>query len=221
MARSESPYTQQVAKLIAEEAAEVGIEFNISVVSDDKLTEATVRTVDGKPAPEFDTFLWGWGGDPYDPSFILSVLTGDEIGGLSDSFWSNPEYDALYDEQAGTFDVEERKQKIQEMVALAQEDLPYLVITYDPELQAYRTDRVSGVERVCPSGEDGDLICAQVSYEPLLSIGPADGSSDDGDGGGSGGIIVAIIAAVAVIVAGLFFWRRRGSDGDEPLEYEE
>ena len=29
--------------------------------------------VDGKPAPEFDTFIWGWGGDPYDPSFLLSL----------------------------------------------------------------------------------------------------------------------------------------------------
>jgi peptide/nickel transport system substrate-binding protein len=218
-ARSESPYTQQAGKLIAEQAAEVGIEFNVQVVSDDKLTEATVREVDGKPAPEFDTFLWGWGGDPYDPSFILSVLTGGEIGGLSDSFWSNPEYDALYREQAGLFEVEERKRAIQEMVAVAQEDLPYLVITYDPELQAYRTDRISGIERTCPKGEDGDLICAQVSYEPLLSIEPADGGSDDGGGGGT---VAIIIAAVVVLGAGAFFViRSRRRRGGEPVELEE
>ncbi len=42
------------------------------MVSADKLTEITTRKVDGKPAPDFDTFIWGWGGDPYDPSSLLS-----------------------------------------------------------------------------------------------------------------------------------------------------
>ena len=36
------------------------------------------------------------------------------------------------------------------MVAITQRDLPYLVLTYDPNLQAYRTDRVANVEPVCP-----------------------------------------------------------------------
>ena len=94
--RSESPYNIQAAKLIAEEAGAVGIDFNVQVVSTDKLYDLTVRKVDGKPAPAYDTFIWGWGGDPYDPSFLLSVLTTDQIGDSSDSFYSNPEYDRLF-----------------------------------------------------------------------------------------------------------------------------
>ena len=82
-----------MAKLIAEQARRSGSSFNVQVVSTDKLTELTVRKVDGKPAPEFDTFIWGWGGDPYDPSFLLGMMTTDEIGASSDSFYSNPEYD--------------------------------------------------------------------------------------------------------------------------------
>ena len=54
-------------------ATEIGVEFNVQVVSTDKLYDLTVRKVDGKPAPDFDTFIWGWGGDPYDPSFLLSL----------------------------------------------------------------------------------------------------------------------------------------------------
>ncbi len=85
--RSESPFTIQMARLIAEQTAPRSASSSTSqVVSTDKLTELTVRKVDGKPAPEFDTFIWGWGGDPYDPSFLLSVLTTGEIGGSSDSF---------------------------------------------------------------------------------------------------------------------------------------
>ena len=89
--RSESPYNIQAAKLVAEQAKAVGIEYNVQVVSTDKLYDLTIRKVNGKPAPDFDTFIWGWGGDPYDPSFLLSILTTGEIGGSSDSFYSNPD----------------------------------------------------------------------------------------------------------------------------------
>ena len=65
--RSESPFTVQMAKLIAEQTQEIGVEFNVQVVSTDKLYELTVRKVDGVPAPDFDTFIWGWGGDPVRP----------------------------------------------------------------------------------------------------------------------------------------------------------
>ncbi len=224
LARTESPYTQAAAKLIAEEAAAVGIKFNVQVVSDDRLTDVTTRTVDGKPAPDFDTFIWGWGGDPYDPSFILSVLKGSEIGNLSDSFWNNPEYDRLWNEQAGEFDVAQRKETIGKMVALAQQDLPYIVLTYDPSLQAYRTDRLAGVERVCPRGADGDLICDEVSYEPFLTIHPASGASDSSTKSGGAGVIIGIIAAIVVIGGGFLFWRsrrNRGGGGDGDLEFEE
>ena len=61
-----------------------------------------MRKVDGVPAPDFDTFIWGWGGDPYDPGFLLSLMTTDEIGASSDAFYSNPEYDRLYEEQSTT-----------------------------------------------------------------------------------------------------------------------
>ena len=140
--RSESSYNIQAAKLVAEEAKEIGVKFDVQVVSVDKLTDLTVQKTDGKPSPDFDTFIWGWGGDPYDPSFLLSLFLTKEIGGLSDSFYSNPEYDKLFEEQAGSFDVAERKAIIQRMVAITQRDLPYIVLTYDPNLQAYRTDRI-------------------------------------------------------------------------------
>jgi len=216
--RAESPYNIQAAKLVAEMAAEVGIEFNVQVVSTDKLTELTVQKVDGKPAPAFDTFIWGWGGDAYDPSFLLSLLTTDEIGGSSDSFYSNPDYDRLYEEQAGEFDVEARKEIIQEMVAMTQEDVAYLVLTEDPNLQAYRTDRLTDVELACPEGETGDLLCEQAGYQPLLSLSLGEGTAGDG-GGGS----VVIIVAAVVVLGGIAFLvvrsRRRGDR--EPLEVEE
>ena len=138
--RSEAPADIQQAKLIAEQTQEIGVEFNVQVVSTDKLYELTVRKVDGEPAPEFDSFIWGWGGDPYDPSFLLSLMTTDEIGASSDAFYSNPEYDRLFEEQTTIFDPEERKAVIQEMIAILQEDVPYIVLTEDPYREAYNSD---------------------------------------------------------------------------------
>ena len=213
--RSESPSDTQQAKLIAEQTQEIGVEFNVQVVSTDKLTELTIRKVDGVPAPEFDSFIWGWGGDPYDPSFLLSLMTTDEIGASSDAFYSNPEYDRLFQEQTTLFDSEERKEVIQEMIAILQEDLPYIVLTEDPYLEAYNSDAIGGVERLCPA-ETGTAFCQQVSYEPILNLEPGESTSGATTTGIPGGI--AGIAAVVIAIAAFLFGRARGRRETEPLE---
>jgi peptide/nickel transport system substrate-binding protein len=215
---STSAYNTQAAKLVAEQAAEIGVEFAVQLVSTDKMYDVTVNFVDGKPAPTFDTFIWGWGGDPYDPSFLLSLFLTSEVGGLSDSFYANPEYDRLFREQSGIFDVEARRQIIQEMVAITQRDLPYVVLTYDPNLQAYRTDRVENVELTCPA-ETGDILCEQASYEPLLSITPAAGGGSGDGGGQSPGL--AIVAAIVFGAAGWILGSRSARRSErEPLEVD-
>jgi peptide/nickel transport system substrate-binding protein len=214
--RSESPSDTQAAKVIAEQARDVGIDFKVQVVSVDKLTEITTRKNDGVPAPDFDSFVWGWGGDPYDPSALLELVTTGDIGGSSDSFYSNPEYDRLFKQQTGEFDQEKRKELIRQMIGMTQRDLPYLVLTEDPYLTAYRTDRVGGIERACPK-PDGDPFCQQVSYESMLALAPVEGGGSDG--GGSTGIIIAIAAVVVALLAFVFLRRRRGG-GREPMELE-
>jgi peptide/nickel transport system substrate-binding protein len=213
--RSESQADISAARLVKEMAAEVGIEFKVQVVSVDKLTEITTQKVDGKPAPDFDTFIWGWGGDPYDPSTLLQLITTSQIGGSSDSFYSNPEYDRLFEEQSGEFDLEKRKEMVKELVAMSQRDLPYLVLTVDPFLEAYRTDKLGKVERACPK-PDGDVICDQVTYAQWSVIGPPEpgeagalASSSDDDSGGGGVLIVVIVVAVVLIALIIWFVIRR------------
>ena len=222
--RSESQENIQAARLVKELTAEVGIEFKVQVVSVDKLTEITVREVDGKMAPDFDTFIWGWGGDPYDPGILLNLLTTNAIGGSSDAFYSNPEYDRLYQQQSGEFDVAARKAIVEQMIAITQRDLPYLVLTVDPILQAYRTDRIAGVEQACPK-PDGDIICDQVSYAPFLTMEPASAattgtatSSSSDDEGTSGLLYVLIVAVVAVVGLGVFVILRRRRRDREAIE---
>ena len=217
--RSESNYNIQAARLIAEMGEEIGVEFNVQVVSVDKLYDLTVRKIDGKPAPEFDMFIWGWGGDPYDPGYLLNLITTKEIGSLSDSFFSNEEYDRLYTEQSQTFDVEERKEIIARMIEIAQEQVAYLVLTWDPNLQAYRTDTLANVEPTCPA-ETGDLICEQTSYEPLLSIEPAQAGAG-GDNGGRGSTFLALVGMAVASIIAYIVGLRRGRRDAEPLELPE
>jgi peptide/nickel transport system substrate-binding protein len=215
--RSESQQNIQAARVVAEQAREIGVQFNVQVVSVDKLTEITTRKNDGVPAPDFDTFIWGWGGDPYDPSALLKLITTGEIGASSDAFYSNPEYDQLFKQQTGEFDQAQRKATIAQMINLAQRDLPYIVLTEDPILQAYRTDKVSNVILECPK-PDGDVTCDQVSYAPVLTLEP--GSGDGGDGGSSTGIIIVIAVVVLGALAFLVVRWRRGRGGREPVELE-
>jgi hypothetical protein len=102
---------------------------------------------------------------------------------------------------------------------MTQEDVTYVVLTDDPNLQAYRTDRVEGVEPACPA-EDGDIICEQVSYEPLLEIAPAAAGAGDDEDGGTGIVLVIVGAAVVGLLAFLFARSRARRDA-EPLERRE
>ena len=106
---------------------------------------------------------------------------------------------------------------IQEMVAILQEDLPYIVLTYDPYLEAYNSDALGGVERLCPA-ETGTAFCQQVSYEPILTLEPGEASSEELTTGVPGG--VAAIGAVVVAIAAFLFGRARGRREIEPLEME-
>jgi peptide/nickel transport system substrate-binding protein len=218
--RTESPFNIQAARLVAQMTKQIGVEFKVQVMSVDKLTELTTQKKRGKMAPDFDTFIWGWGGDPYDPSLLLNLLTTKEIGGSSDSFYSNPEYDRLYQQQAAEFDVAKRKQIVSQMLAISQRDLPYLVLTVDPVLQAYRTDRLSNVQRLCPA-PNGDGICEQVTGAPFTTISPpvvaAAAKEDDG-----GSPIVFVLIGLGVLAAAVlaFTLRRRRKSADEPVELE-
>ena len=218
--RSESQENRQAARLVKEMTAPIGVEFKIQNVSADKLYDLTVREVDGKMAPDFDTFIWGWGGDPYDPGLLLNLLTTNAIGGSSDAFYSNPEYDRLYDQQSGEFDTDARKAIVKQMIDITQRDLPYLVLTVDPLLQAYRTDRIAGVEQSCPK-PDGDLICDQVSYAPWLNYTPptAAAAATTEDEGGSNGLLFVLIAIVVIVIAiGAYIVIRRRRADREAIE---
>ena len=94
------------------------------------------------------------------------------------------------------------------------------MLTEDPQLQAYRTDRIETIKPVCPE-ETGDLFCDQVSYDGVLALRPVEGASTSTGSGNAGlaglvGLVIGFIGGVLVTRS-----RHRRSGGNEPLEMPE
>jgi len=128
----------RLAELLSQMWAEVGVATELQALDPDALTSICCPTFD------FDVILWGWGSDP-DPSLLLSVMTTDEIPtGSSETGYSNPEFDALYLEQATELDFNKRVELVHQMQQIVFDDVVYIIPYYDPNIQAYRTDRFTG-----------------------------------------------------------------------------
>jgi peptide/nickel transport system substrate-binding protein len=98
--------------------------------------EVTQRALDSTAAFEeigapdwkylnFDLSMWDWVGY-LDPNFVLSVVTCDQYGSWSDTAYCNPEYDKLYEEQAGTADEAKRREIVWRLQDILYEDKPYI-----------------------------------------------------------------------------------------------
>jgi peptide/nickel transport system substrate-binding protein len=133
---SDSDTAPRVADLLTGWFKEAGIKTTPESTDPDSLTAACCPTAD------YDLILWGWGSDP-DPDFMLSVLTSEQFvdGGWSDSGYSNPKYDELYQQQQIATDPNERQKIVWQMQEMAFNDRPYIVYWYPDTLQAYRSDR--------------------------------------------------------------------------------
>ena len=150
-ALDEYPEDQTAARMIVGWCRDVGIRLRLQHMDEATFSDAIFNDAD------YDLFVWSWGGD-VDPGFILSTFTTTQIKGWSDSQYSNPEYDRLYVRQARAVDpahpddITRRKAITDEMQKILYRDDPYVVLWYNVNLQAFRTDRWTGYASA-PSGD--------------------------------------------------------------------
>lgn len=150
----------RLAEMLSEQWADVGVKLELQAMDPDALTSACC------PAFDFDIILWGWGSDP-DPNLLLSVMTTEEIPtGSSETGYSNPEYDALYRQQATELDFETRKQLVWQMQKIVFDDVVYIIPYYEQAVQAFRTDRYTGWITDMPKVELADPTSLTV-VEPV------------------------------------------------------
>ncbi|MBK6871175.1 MAG: ABC transporter substrate-binding protein [Kineosporiaceae bacterium] len=173
-ARSESQGSKTTAQFVAEWLNQIGLKITVKTISEDQLTEAVATG-------EFDLFEWGWGVEP-DPDYQLSTFTceqrsykedGKILAGLSDSFYCNPAYDALYAQQKTQVDPAERAATVKQMQKMLYDDMGYLVTYYYDDLQAYRSDKFTGF--VHQPDPDGVLLFQQGthSYRAVMTVADA------------------------------------------------
>lgn len=220
------------AQFIKEWWGQLGIGVDAYQSEEGKLLEDLLPPPDG-PA-NFDIELWGWVGDP-DPTSLLNVLRSEEIGNLSDSFWSNARYDELFLQQRAEVDAAKRFEMIREMQQIAYDEAPYIIMYYDAELHAYRTDRFGGWTNQPTDGGTPLFGYGSIGYSYLTdatavptpgptdvtapSAAPTPVASGSGTGAGGGGDVLPLILGAAglavIVVAGIFFMRRRSAAAED------
>ena len=203
-ARSESTTSQNAGRLLAGWFKDVGLKINFETLDDGAMSDAIYAYDGADYAPDFDMFLWGWGGG-IDPNFILSVFTSDQVGSWSDCGYANPEYDRLDVEQATTIDKTQRKQLIDQMQQILYQDSPYIVLVYAHDTEAYNTSRWTGWVR-SPAGSGGVWYTAD-NVDSYLQLQPkVAGTSDSGSS--STWIVTLVVALVIVAVIVVLLVRR-------------
>jgi peptide/nickel transport system substrate-binding protein len=217
--RSSSQSSKQTIEFVAGWLKDIGIGSKSKIVSDDALTEIIGQ---GK----FDMFEWGWVVEP-DPNYQLSTFTcasrsykdgGDIYANLSDSFYCNKEYDALYAKQTEQIDSNARAETVKAMQKMLYDDAPYVVTAYYDNLEAYRSDRFTNFK---PQPEPKGSLLFQYgtfSYkaiEPVTAVAKKKTAAKNESS--NSGIVVASVIGGAVLIGGAVFFglsRRRRPESE-------
>jgi peptide/nickel transport system substrate-binding protein len=215
LGRSNSQTSQQSVQFVAGWLEDVGVKVRTKIVSEDALTEIIGEGT-------FDMFEWGWVVEP-DPDYQLSTFLcanrsykdgGSVFANLSDSFFCDEEYDALYEQQKQQIDPAERAETVKEMQRILYEQAPYVVTFYYDNLEAYRSDRFTGFQ---PQPEPDGSLLFQYGTHSYRSIRPvtAEDRADKGkdkaaDEGTSTGLVTGVVVAGGVVLGGIVFLALRG-----------
>jgi peptide/nickel transport system substrate-binding protein len=171
-------------------------------------------------------FEWGWVVEP-DPNYQLSTFicanrsykdAGSILANLSDSFYCNPAYDALFEQQSTETNVDKRAALVKQMQQMLYDDAPYVVTYYYPNYEAYRSDRFEGL--VPQPTPDGALLFqyGTWSYEslrPVTTISPGPSNEPTNQGSSSlNWILIGGLAALVIIVVVVGVTLRRGREND-------
>jgi peptide/nickel transport system substrate-binding protein len=132
-ARSDSTTSLNTMNYFHQWLSDLHIKSQVQTYSSSQLTNVIYKG-------DFDTFQWGWYVEP-DPDSMLSYMTCGHRQGSSDSFYCNPQYDKLYNQQHVSSDKAQRVADVQKMQEILYRDSPYLVTAYSSIGEAVRSDR--------------------------------------------------------------------------------
>jgi len=205
-ARTESVESQNCGKLITGWFKDVGLDIDYQIIDDGALGDKQYNYDGDQFAPDFDLFIWGWGGD-VDPNFILSVLTTGSIESWSDCNWSNAEFDKLFLEQQTTIDVQERIDVVHRMQEIVYDESPYIPLVYPLDLETANKGKWTGWVR---ANQDRGAWWYNTQPDTYVAVHPGSTAPAAASGSNTTLIIVLVVAAVVVLLIVLVMRRRSG-----------
>jgi len=204
-ARSESPESQNCGKLITGWFESIGLNIDYQVIDDGALGDKQYNFVGDQYAPDFDMFIWGWGGD-VDPNFILSILTTNQIASWSDCAWSNPEYDKLFLQQQTQIDLQQRIATVQKMQQIVYDQSPYIPLVYPLDLEVADTTNWSGWVRANQGKGAWWYNTQPDTYMAIHRVVATKATSSSNTSLIVGGVAAVVIVLIIVVLV----MRRRG-----------
>ncbi|MGW7483527.1 ABC transporter substrate-binding protein [Nonomuraea muscovyensis] len=212
---TDTPIEDKLAEYLAGFFKEIGITLTTVKLDSSKFSDET------GVAATFDIAISGWSVNP-DPEEILATHlcsrrpTPAGEGGGTESFYCDPTFEKLYQEQLKELDRTKRAGIIKQMLERLYTDAPVIAIYYPNNLEGYRKDRVTAIT---PIPEEKGLLYGGSSYWPFYTVDVAassTGGSGGTDGGSNTGLIAGVVGGVVVLgLAAFLLTRRRRSAADD------
>lgn len=210
---TDTPIEEKLSEYLTGWFKELGITLTTKRLDSSKFTEETGTTA------LFDIAISGWSVNP-DPEEVLATHlcsrrpTASGEGGGTESFYCDPQYEALYQQQLKELDRPKRAAVIKKMEERLYTDAPVIALYYPNNLEGYRKDRIASIT---PIPEDKGILYGGSGYWPFYTIEAVtkNAASDEGSSSNTG-LYVGVGAAVVVLLgAGVFLSRRRKSVVDD------
>lgn len=209
---TDAPIEEKLAEYLTGWLKDIGITLTTKRLDSSKFTEETGTTA------LFDIAISGWSVNP-DPEEVLATHlcsrrpTASGEGGGTESFYCDPQFEKLYQEQLKELDRPKRAEIIKQMTERLYTDAPVIALYYPNDLEGYRKDRIA---KITPIPETDGILYGGSGYWPFYTVEAVSKDGEAADSGSNTGVIVGVAGGVLVLaLAGLLLARRRKGVADE------
>lgn len=210
---TDTPIEDKLAEYLTGWFKDVGIALTTKRLDSSKFTEETGTTA------LFDLAISGWSVNP-DPEEVLATHlcsrrpTASGAGGGTESFYCDPQFEKLYQQQLKELDRGKRAEIIKQMQERLYTDAPVVALYYPNDLEGYRKDRIA---KITPVPEDKGILYGASGYWPFYTVEAVTQSDGEAaDGGTSRGLVVGVVGGVVILgLAGVLLLRRRRGVADD------
>jgi len=201
---SKFPEAINAAQVIANWWSQIGVRVEVKAMDTGSMSAIIWNNVNGTVRLGHDMDLWDWMVDPNDVSIFDVFASGRTLTGLSDSGYSNPLYDSLYESIYNASSIDEIRDIAWKLQEILYNDLPYLPLCEIEAVQAHSSS-FTGFDYNWPGGPFGGS-----DWLTFLTVTPAGPQGGTNAGSSFTTMAIATLAAsVIIIVAIAYYYKAR------------